>query len=74
MRSVTVSGSALRAARENAELTQQDLADKVGCTKWFISKLEVGSRQPSASTFGDICRALGVSKSSLLEAPVQEVA
>ena len=74
MRSVTVSGDALKAAREDAELTQQGLADRVGCTKWCISKIEAGARQPSGALYGRICRALGVDKQTLLEQPRREVA
>lgn len=40
-------GKRLRECREQLGLTQQQLADKVGCTKMALSRLERGVFEPS---------------------------
>lgn len=66
MKSVTLNPAALLAAREAKGLTQKDLADRSQLTKWGISKMEAGTRQPSAKAFKAICLALGVAREELL--------
>lgn len=46
--------------RKNAELNQQQFADRIGLTKNFVSLLETGNRAPSDRTIADICREFGV--------------
>ncbi len=46
--------------RKNAELNQQQFADRIGLTKNFVSLLETGNRAPSDRTISDICREFGV--------------
>jgi len=41
-------GDALKAAREGAEMTQQQLAEELGCSRQFICDLEKGRRSPPA--------------------------
>jgi predicted ATPase/transcriptional regulator with XRE-family HTH domain/Tfp pilus assembly protein PilF len=40
-------GQWLRQQRKAHDLTQEELADRVGCSLWAIQKIEVGSRRPS---------------------------
>lgn len=54
-------GERLRAEREAAELTQQQLATEAGVTKQAISQIESGAtKNPEASTLEPICRRLNV--------------
>jgi transcriptional regulator with XRE-family HTH domain len=51
----------LRQAREQAELTQIDLADRLGETQSFISKCERGERRLDLVQLRAFCKALSVS-------------
>jgi transcriptional regulator with XRE-family HTH domain len=53
-------GSTLKALREAAAMTQQQLADKAGMHRFGIAKLEQGVRQPSWDTVQALAAALGV--------------
>ena len=46
--------------RKEANLTQQEFADKIGLTKNYVSLVETGGRTPSDRTLSDICRIFGV--------------
>jgi transcriptional regulator with XRE-family HTH domain len=59
----------LRELREEAGLTQEQLAAKAGMHKLGIAKLERGERGPSWSTVVALCEALGVPCQAFLEAP-----
>jgi DNA-binding XRE family transcriptional regulator len=50
----------LRAHRVAAGLTQQELADQVGCHKKTVSKIEGGRRQPSGAFVLAAAKALGL--------------
>ena len=50
---------------ENGEMTQQDLADRAGCTRQTIVALEQGKYVPSLSLAFRIAKAFG--------APLEEV-
>lgn len=47
-------GYILKEARENSGLTQQELADKVGTTKSYISKIENNVKEARLSTLKKI--------------------
>ncbi|MDO4764228.1 MAG: helix-turn-helix transcriptional regulator [Flavobacteriaceae bacterium] len=47
-------------SRKEAQLTQQELAEKSGIDKSYISRLENGSVQPSIGTFLKLIQALGM--------------
>lgn len=51
----------IRQARKDSGITQQQLAEQVGVTKSYISRIESGSIEPSAALFLRIIRALGLS-------------
>ncbi len=50
----------IRLAREKAELTQEQLAEKAGLQQSHISRLEKGEHSPTAKTLAKIAGALGV--------------
>jgi transcriptional regulator with XRE-family HTH domain len=51
----------LKAQREQAGLSQKELADKVGCHYMTISELERGTQEPAWPLVRALARALGVS-------------
>ncbi len=60
-------GEALRELRRSQNVSQRDLADKVGVDFSYISKVENDRLPPpAADTIEKICAALGVSSSELL--------
>ena len=48
----------LRRARERANLTQGELARRLGCTQSFVSKCERGERRVDVIEFWSFCRAM----------------
>jgi DNA-binding XRE family transcriptional regulator len=48
-------------ARENARITQNELAKRIGADKSYISQIERGITVPSVATFYRIINALGLS-------------
>lgn len=54
-------GSIIRDARKEEGITQQELADRVGSKKSYISRIETGRVEPSAGFFLSIIGALGMS-------------
>jgi DNA-binding XRE family transcriptional regulator len=47
-------------ARKEAGVTQQELAQRIGTTKSYISRIENGAVNPSVGTFYRIINALGL--------------
>lgn len=47
-------------ARKNAGLTQQELAERIGANKGYISRLERGLTIPTVSTLYKIASAMGL--------------
>jgi transcriptional regulator with XRE-family HTH domain len=71
-------GERIKARRLELEWTQDQLAQKAGISKSFLSDLENGKRSVGADNLLDIARALGVSTDHLMtgkisEKPVTEV-
>lgn len=56
----TAFGKALRKLRKQAKLSQENLAQKAGLDRTYISLLELGQRSPTLSTMLSISRALEV--------------
>jgi transcriptional regulator with XRE-family HTH domain len=48
----------LKTARKKNGLTQQQLADRVGVTRWWINRIEIGERQASPQVAKKIHAAL----------------
>lgn len=53
-------GQIIEQARKNAQMTQTELADKIGTNKSYISRVETGKTEPKVSTFYRIATALGL--------------
>lgn len=60
-------GSSVKELRIRAGISQKELADKVDLTASFISQLENNQISPSLSSFLQICDALRISPSELLQ-------
>lgn len=60
-------GNRIRKYRKNFGLTQEQLAEKINVSKGRISNWEQGINRPDADILADICRALNVSPSELLD-------
>lgn len=62
----TMSGEALRKAREQRGLSGRDLAARLGVRDDTVYRYERGDRQPSARTFIRICAVLEINSDDLL--------
>lgn len=60
-------GGKIRQYRKEKGLTQEELANEINVTKNRISNWEQGINRPDADIIGNICRALNVSPSNLLD-------
>lgn len=60
-------GNRIRQYREKKKLTQKQLADTIGVSNSRVSNWEKGINRPDADIIADICRALDVSPSVLLD-------
>ena len=58
---------AVKAARLDSDLSQQDLADLLGIDRARVSNYETGTISPSATRLAQIADVLGVKPESLLE-------
>ena len=54
-------GQLIEDARKSAHLTQEELANRIGANKSYISRIENGKTEPKVSTFYRIADALGFS-------------
>jgi len=52
-------GKIIEIARKEANMTQSELAERVGSNKSYISRIETGKTEPKVSTFYRIASALG---------------
>jgi transcriptional regulator with XRE-family HTH domain len=66
-------GSVAKDARKRAELTQEDVAERLGIASEVYGRMERGIVMPSVPTLRKICRTLGVSASELLGLEVAEL-
>lgn len=63
----TAFGEKLSAYRQNANMTQEELALKTGVTPQAVSKWERGQSLPDIGLLADLCRVLDVSADLLLD-------
>jgi transcriptional regulator with XRE-family HTH domain len=56
----------LKQLRNRKKLTLQQLAQKAGCTKSYISQLEKGTGSPSVSMLGRLAEALEIPVADLI--------
>src|SRR5881628_1787934 len=62
-------GRTVRTAREQLDLTQAELAERVGVSRAAIAELEAGRiHQPRAAVFARLSAALGIPAAALLAA------
>lgn len=60
-------GSAIKQLRVNAQLTQEQLAERIGFSFGHVSKIECKERSPSMRVLGDIARVLDMPVSTIIE-------
>ena len=58
-------GGRMRALRRERGWTLEDLAERTGLSRAYLSRLEGGERQPSLSVLSEVAHAYGISFSSL---------
>lgn len=58
-------GEAIKAARQQQQLSQEELGEKIGVKRSQICKLESGRCSPTISTISKVFRALGVQSAFL---------
>lgn len=58
--------SYLREMRENAALTQRQLADRIGQTQWWVARSETGSCRLDVAEFVEFCLGCGVQPAKAL--------
>lgn len=59
-------GALIRHIRLEAQLTQQQLADKAGCHRTYVVEIEKETRNPSLCLFVHLCEACGVEPQKVL--------
>ena len=60
-------GERIKEARKHRKMTQKQLADKIGVTGSRVSDWEQGIHRPGVDILANICTALNVSPSELLD-------
>ncbi len=65
-------GSRLRSMRRERGWRLEDLAERTGLSKAYLSRLESGERQPSLTALFGVARAYGISFSALFEPEPEE--
>ena len=60
-------GNALQRLRKKDDLSQEELAFRVGIHRTYISQLERGLKSPSLRTIGKICDELKLSLSQFMQ-------
>lgn len=60
-------GKKIKLARNNASITQEQLAEKLSLSPRYISQLERGIAFGSATTITSMCRALNISSDFLFD-------
>lgn len=55
-------GSAVKAIRREADLTQVQLAERTGLHPTYISQIECGAGNPAWITLSRLCEGLGVAR------------
>lgn len=56
----------VRARRREKDMTQRELAERLDMTQAFVSQIETGVRDVSASTLCDLANALGCTVAALV--------
>lgn len=61
-------GAAVRARREELDLTQEELGFRSGLDRTYVSGIERGVRNPTLKIIGRLAKALGTAAHKLLAA------
>mgnify|MGYP006288320453 CR=1 FL=1 len=61
-------GEVLRKARQEARLSQEELAARSGLHRTYISQFERGQKSPSLTVVAGLARSLGLTASELVGA------
>jgi len=61
-----VIGNALRTARDEAGLSQEELGLRAGVDRSYISEIERGIKSPTIKMFVRLCNELGVKPSTVI--------
>jgi transcriptional regulator with XRE-family HTH domain len=69
-----VFGSVLRERREAAGISQEQLADRAGLHRTYVSLIERGKRTASIEVLRRVASALGVRMSELIEETEKRIA
>ncbi len=65
-------GLRIREARRKADMTQEELAEKMGISTSFLGHMERGSRNASLDTLVLLCNTLHVSPQELLAGSLED--
>ena len=65
-------GELIRSCRKKEDLTQADLANKLGIPKSYVGHWEAGRSRPDLNLIPGLCNALGISLSYFFDAPESE--
>ncbi len=60
-------GGVLRAKREHLAISQEEVAERAGVDRTYISILERGLKSPTVDTLEKICAALGTLPERVIE-------
>jgi transcriptional regulator with XRE-family HTH domain len=60
-------GSVLRANRERLAISQEEVAERAGVDRTYVSILERGLKSPTVETLEKICAALGTLPERVIE-------
>jgi transcriptional regulator with XRE-family HTH domain len=60
-------GSVLRAKREKLAISQEEVAERAGVDRTYVSRLERGLKSPTVETLERICAALGTLPERVIE-------
>ena len=56
----------LRKLRKRADLTQRQVADRIGQTQWWVARSETGSRRLDVAEFVEFCVGCGIEPAKAL--------
>ena len=64
-------GNRIRALRMAAAMTQEDLADRCGLFRTYMSRIETGQANPTLTMILSLADGLGVHVTALFDAPAK---
>jgi transcriptional regulator with XRE-family HTH domain len=64
-------GRNIRRVRKDAELSQAELAERMGVDRAYVSGLELGQRNPTIVTLWHTAKALGVKVQAFFDEPAR---